>query len=408
MSEKKIDIKISELFNPKFRKIVNIQKRHLVLMGGAGSGKSFAAVQKMLFRILTEKDHKILCIRKIARTLRNSVFTLWQEVLDQFGCMDIVKINKTDMEITFPDFNSSVLFAGIDDPEKIKSIQGITSVFIEEATELTEADCDQINLRMRGKTKTYFQIIYAFNPISVNHWLRKRFFLKKIKDVHTLKTTYRDNKHLDDNYKQVLQKLKDRDIYRHQVYCEGQWGELSGQIFTNWTIEDLSEYKFDLYYFGLDLGFNSPSALIKAAVKDETIYILDEFYEKQASLGRLAEVIKEMAGGELIMVDSAEPRSIDQLRQYGINCVGAKKGPDSIRNGIKWIQERKMIVHNECQNAINELQQYHWLTLKDGQETERPAEGDDHLIDALRYSLENRIKQCVIPWPTFSAAELGF
>lgn len=194
-----------------------------MLLGGSGSGKSVFAAQKCIFRALTEK-HRILVIRKVGDTLKDSVFSLVTGLLGQYGILPLCEVNKTEKTIRLPN-GSEILMKGLDDPEKIKSIAGITSMWIEEATELKEDDFDQLDLRLRGETGSYKQIILTFNPISEQHWLKKRFFDGEPEKTTALKTTYLDNSFLDEEYKEVLElKAKTNPNY-YRIYKLGEWGK---------------------------------------------------------------------------------------------------------------------------------------------------------------------------------------
>lgn len=175
----KIDLTaLPELTNDIYYPLYKDTSRYLVLYGGAGSGKSVFAAQKILVRMLTEQPHRFLVARKVARTLRFSVFSLFQDMIAQWELTPLFKVNKSDMTITCINGNQ-ILFAGLDDPEKLKSIAGITGIWIEEASELEQKDFQQLDLRLRGPTKYYKQIILTFNPISALHWLKKVFLISR-------------------------------------------------------------------------------------------------------------------------------------------------------------------------------------------------------------------------------------
>ncbi len=218
--------------NDTFMPLYAVTDRHLVLVGGAGSGKSIFAGRKILERITSEKGHRILVCRKIARTLRESCFRQLVEQIRLHYDYNAFKINRTDMLITYLPNNSQILFAGLDDVEKLKSIYHVTGIWIEEGSELAENDYNQLNIRLRGKTAHYKQMITTFNPVDINHWLKRRFFNECIEDVTTHKSTYRDNRFLDAEQKKVLESFKDTDPYYYQVYCLGEWGVYGKTIFS--------------------------------------------------------------------------------------------------------------------------------------------------------------------------------
>ena len=212
------------------------QHRYLVLKGGAGSGKSIAAVQKIILRITTERKHRILCVRKVATTLRNSIYQLFIDKFIEYGIYSEFTINKSEMRFTHQPTGNEIILHGMDDQEKIKSIAGITSVWCEEATELDEIDFNQLELRVRGETSNYKQFIISFNPISEMHWLKKRFFDTPDSDTFILNTTYKDNVFLDEDYiKHLTERVKsNQNLYK--VYVLGEWGKVDfgGEFLKCW------------------------------------------------------------------------------------------------------------------------------------------------------------------------------
>ena len=212
------------LINDTYLPYVENKDRYLVLYGSAGSGKSVFAAQKLIIRLTTELHHRFLVVRKVANTIRSSAFQLILDVIAEFGIREHFTVNKTEMKITYTRNGNEIWFGGLDDVEKLKSITGITSVWIEEATELKADDFDQIDLRLRGETPHYKQIILSFNPIDERHWLKERFFDNDVDGCSILKTTYRDNEFLDEEYKRTLElKAKVNPNY-YRIYVLGQWG----------------------------------------------------------------------------------------------------------------------------------------------------------------------------------------
>lgn len=404
---KKIDLNLKEKFNEVYIPLLDNKNRFLFLQGSAGSGKSFFAVSKLLYRCIVEKNHKFCIARKVQRTIRHSVFALFTEILSDWGLYNLANINKTDLTITLPDFNSELIFIGIDDPEKLKSLQGITGFYIEEITELTLDDLLQINLRLRGKFNNYFQILSSFNPINSSHWIKTEYFDIPDDNTYFFKTTYNDNRFIDDNYKTQLESFKEKNEYYYQVYSLGEWALPSDLVFTNWKIEDLSEYRFDYLYFGLDFGYSEATAIIKVAFKNDTVFILDEIKEKKLGYEEIANKLRLFAGNRTIYCDCAEPRGISELRNFGCDARAVKKGADSLIHGIEWIKIKKMIINKTCIEFIKEIQSYSYGKDKNGIMDKTPIDFNQHLIDSLRYSLENIMLRRVIRQPSFSASSIG-
>lgn len=217
--------------NETFLELFNDESRYLVLKGGGGSGKSIFAGRKILERCTSETDHRFLVCRKVGRTIRESCFTQLVGQIAEHYPEEPVDINRGDMRIKFPRTNSEILFSGLDDVEKLKSIYNITGIWIEEASELLEGDFNQLDIRLRGETKYYKQIIISFNPISILHWLKLRFFDRQVENATVHESTYKDNRFLDDAAKKVLEDFKDTDEYYYSVYCLGNWGITGKTVF---------------------------------------------------------------------------------------------------------------------------------------------------------------------------------
>lgn len=229
--------------NEKYIPLYKNQSRYLVLMGGGGSGKSIFAGRKILHRTVSETGHRFLVVRKVARTLRESCF---KQLIGQISAhyeYSEWSINKTDMTIKYKNGNE-ILFAGLDDVEKLKSIYNITGIWIEESSEIEPTDFRQLDIRLRGETKNYKQIIFSFNPVDINHWLKKEFFDTQKQDSTSVHSTYKDNRFLDDEAIKVLESFKETDPYYYTVYCLGQWGVLGQSIFDkNKVSQRLSEVR---------------------------------------------------------------------------------------------------------------------------------------------------------------------
>lgn len=214
------EIKVNEVYLPAF----SFNERYLILYGGSGSGKSVFASQKIITRTVGESKHRFLVIRKVANTLRSSVYQLLLDQLSEYGLRHEFEINKTEMRFTHLPTGNEILLCGLDDVERLKSITGITGIWIEEATDLTEDDFDQVDLRLRGETINYKQIILTFNPIDESHWLKKRFFDTKIDNSFVTKTTFKDNHFIDDEYRKVLENKASVSPNLYRIYYLGEWG----------------------------------------------------------------------------------------------------------------------------------------------------------------------------------------
>lgn len=324
--------------------------------------------------------------------------------ISSMGLKQYFSVNKSDMIITCNMNDKQILFAGLDDAEKIKSItpqNGVLErIFIEEATEIKRDAYMQLKKRLRGRSQKSKHIYMAFNPIIRSHWLYKDFFggWQDSKNVYEdddkliVKTTYKDNMFLTNEDRKLLE--DETDPYFYNVYSLGNWGVLGNVIFRNWHVEDLSDRipQFDNIYCGMDFGYSSdPNALIKIHYDSarDTLYVFDEWYQAGMSDRELLDVSKEMFGNEYVTCDSAEPKTIDYLAMNGINSIPSAKGKDSINRGIRWLQSKTIIIDVRCQNFKNEMEQYHWREDKNGIAMAKPVDANNHLIDALRYATES-------------------
>ncbi len=376
-------------FIPKFLPFIEqANNRFQVIYGGAGSGKSYSIAQKLLIYILTQNNCKILCIRKVARTLRHSMFAIFKHIIGEWQLTEYFKINKSDMVISCVLNDSVLIFQGLDDVEKIKSIHGINHIWIEEASEISEDDLKQLNLRLRGKTKIRRQIILSFNPISELHWLKSYFFDNKVPDLYVLHSTYKDNQFLDEEYKAEIEHLCNIDENFYRIYALGEWGVLEGLIYKAWNICDRPE-RWDEIGYGLDFGYSSnQAALVRIySVGEREKYIEELIYETGLTNQDLVERFQKIGVNkrDVIIADSAEPKSIAEIKKFGYNIHPCKKGPDSILYGINQVKAQNMHIIYGSQNVINENITYSWKKDKDGKYLPVPVKFKDHLVDAIRY-----------------------
>lgn len=238
------------------------------------------------------------------------------------------------------------------------------------------------------------------NPWNEHHWIKKRFFDVKDNDILAMTTNYMCNEWLDEADKKVFERMKKNNPRRYQVAGLGNWGIVDGLVYENWK-----EEKFDLNTirnldsaFGLDFGYtNDPTALFCGAIdlKNKKIYVYDEIYQKGMSNKAIYDEINKMGySKEKITADSAEPKSIDELKGLGLRHItGALKGKDSINNGIQFIQDFEIIIHPRCVNFITEISNYTWDEDKFGNKINRPIDDFNHLMDAMRYAVERYINQ---------------
>lgn len=282
------EIRLLETTNAHFFKLYLDNSRYLVLRGGGGSGKSIFAGRKVLERIAEPKAHKFLVVRKVARTLRESCFAqLQMQIATHFKAADF-KINKTDMSIAHKNGNV-ILFSGLDDAEKLKSIYGITDIWIEEATELLEEDFNQLDIRCRERPSDYNQIMLTFNPTSILHWLKKRFFDNTPENCTLHNSTYQNNRFLTSQAIEVLKAFKDTDPYYYSVYCLNEWGITGKTIFDakliGQRLQEVPKYKTVRFTYSLSTNVHTKMPVIGdiALIEDKRgfIRLYEEAQEKE-------------------------------------------------------------------------------------------------------------------------------
>jgi phage terminase large subunit len=386
---KKIEIGFDyEQINPAFKPSLDYSGRYLVLYGGAGSGKSYFAAQKILFRFIFENNHKILLVRKIARTIRNSQFALLKSIIYDSGIGKEFRIKNSDLTIESRFNNNVIITAGVDDREKLKSINGITSVWIEEATELDKKDFLQIDLRLRNKTPNYKQILLTFNPVDANHWLNTT----SLDGARILKTTYKDNPFLDPEYLKMIDGLKEQDSDYYDIYGLGNWGTLKNIIYKPFEITNRYPAEPDEVIYGLDFGYNNPTALIKVMIKDSDYYLTELIYETRLTNSELTERMKKIIQNksDYIYCDSAEPGRIQELRKTGFNVFPASK---IVRDGIDFTKSVKIFSRKENSNINKEVLSYSYKTDKSGNVLDEPVKFNDHCMDAVRYAVYTHAKE---------------
>lgn len=402
-----------QIFNDAYLPhLFDYSPRYECYYGGAGSGKSHFIGQKLVLKALKSK-RKILIIRKVGNTSKDSTFQMIKDTLQFFKIYDQCKVNKTDLTIEL--MNGSIfIFKGLDDPEKIKSIAGITDIWVEECTECTLDDISQLDLRLRAKVDN-LQMYFSFNPVSKDNWVYKYFHRDAPEttpdNMFVLKTTYEDNKFLPQSYIDSLMAMKDSNPIYYKIYVEGDFATLDKLIFAYEVKEFDWREVSGVACFGLDFGYiNDPSAFtaFKVDVDKREIHIFDEVYKKGLRNNEIAgEIIAKGYSKEIIIADCQEQKSIDELKSdYGLKRIKRSvKGKGSILQGIQYIQQFKIYVHPSCENHIMEFSNYSWKKNKQtGEYTNEPSEKYNHLMDALRYGIQQVRKGKV---KTLNKAVLG-
>lgn len=397
-------VSLQQLIGKGYADFWNCKLRYRVVKGSRRSKKSTTMAIWAIANIMKYPESNLLVVRKTYRTLKDSCFTQLKWAIKRLGVEQWWDAKESPLEMTYKPTGQKIYFRGLDDPLKITSIAvevGVLSwMWIEEAYEITkEEDFDTLAESMLGDCPDglFKQITLTFNPWNEKTWIKKRFFDTSSENTLALTTNYTCNEWLSKEDIKVFEEMKKRNPRRYNVAGLGEWGITEGLIYENFKEQEfkLEDVKNCKSAFGLDFGYtNDPSAFFVGFVdlQEKKLYVWDEMYERGLSNKKIFEKITSMGySKDRITGDSAEPKSIDELKTLGLRISGAKKGKDSILNGIQWIQDLEIIVHPRCVNFITEISNYTWDTDKFGNKLNRPIDDFNHLMDAMRYGLEQYI-----------------
>ena len=412
------EVSLKDIVGKGYKEFWNTKKRYVVCKGSRASKKSKTAALWHIVHIMQHPGANALVIRKTERTLRDSCYADLKWAINRLGVDSYWKATLSPLELVYLPTKQRIIFRGLDDPLKLTSIStecgSICFVLIEEAYEITkEEDFDFIDESIRGELQDglWKRITIILNPWSDSHWIKKRFFDNPDDDVLAMTTTYKINEFLDEADIKLFEKMKINNPRRYKTAALGEWGISEGLIYENFIEKwfDINEIKnmtnskegfkekSSSFCFGLDFGYvNDATALFCGIIfeQEKLLYVFDELYEKNLSNEKIAEKIFKMGySKEKIIADSAEPKSIDRLYDLGIRGIkAARKGKDSIMNGIDYLQDFKIIVHPICVNFLLEIQNYAWQTDKNGKQINKPIDDFNHLMDAMRYATEDFAK----------------
>ena len=384
--------------------------RYRVCKGSRASKKSKTTALNFITRMMEYEGSNLLVVRKTYRTLKDSCFTELKWAIHRLGVDHWWQIKESPLEMTYVPTGQKIYFRGLDDPLKVTSITvdigQLCWMWIEEAYEVTkESDFDMLDESIRGASEygLFKQITLTFNPWNERHWIKRRFFnAEDDPDILAITTNYMCNEWLDPADLKVFERMKRDNPRRYRVAGLGDWGIVDGLIFENWEekefdLEEVKRIQGIQTAFGMDFGYtNDPSTLFCGMVdmKGKQIFVFDEMYKKGMSNEAIfAEITNMGYVKERITADSAEPKSIARLRDLGMYRIRpARKGKDSIRNGIDFLQDFKIIVHPRCVNFITEISNYTWDKDKFDNTLNKPIDDFNHLMDAMRYAVEGMIR----------------
>ena len=404
-------IYLPDIVGGGYRDYWNFKGRFRICKGSRASKKSKTTALNFIVRIMKYKEANLLVVRKTYATLKDSCFTELMWAIETLGVSKYFDIKLSPLEITYLPTNQKIYFRGLDDPLKITSITVLKGVlcwlWIEEAYEIDkEEDFEILQESIRGVVPNglFKQITLTFNPWNEKHWIKKRFFdCEKDEDILAITTNYLINEWLDKSDMKMFEDMKKNNPRRYQVAGLGEWGVSDGLVYENFyemdfNIEDISIKEGVVSIFGLDFGYtNDPTALFCGLVdtKLKEIYVFDELYKKALTNFKIYEEILKLGyNKEVIVADSAEPKSIEELRELGLERIRpAKKGKDSLNNGIQFIQDFKIIIHPRCKNFLNEICNYTWCKDNRGRSINTPIDDFNHLLDAMRYAVQSINRQ---------------
>lgn len=407
---------INVKMNSCFKEVDRSKKRYIVMKGSAGSGKSVDSAQHYILRLMKDKGRNLVAMRKSDITNRDSTFAeLTGALYKMFGDKydKYWQVNKSPLMLTFKPNGNQIIFRGMNDDrqrEKLKSITfprgKLTDVWLEEATEFTQADLEIIDDRLRGELPEgqFYQIRMTFNPVNKSHWIKKVFFDRRDPDVLTHSSTYLQNRFIDEAYHRRMERRKEVDPEGYQIYGLGEWGEIGGLILHNWDVADISLNlnDYDDVAIGQDFGFNHANAILLLGIKDDDIYILNEVYCFEKDTSEIIPLAQEadIPMNKEMWCDSAEPDRIKMWKEAGYRAKPVDKGGSqgSVKAQIDWLKgvvskskavKRKIHVHPQCVNTIKELQQWKWKhDEKTNTYLDEPVPFQDDAMAALRYGIE--------------------
>ncbi|MBY2243339.1 PBSX family phage terminase large subunit [Clostridioides difficile] len=399
-------------FNPAFKGANFTKKRYRAMKGSAGSGKSVNVAQDYILKLGDKKYQgaNLLVVRKSEATHKYSTYAELTGAINRIYGKQADKYWKTTLnplEIKSKVTGNSIIFRGVNDAkqrEKLKSINfskgKLTWVWCEEATELMESDIDILDDRLRGiltNPNLYYQMTFTFNPVSATHWIKRKYFDYKNDDIFTHHSTYLQNRFIDEAYYRRMQMRKEQDPEGYKVYGLGEWGETGGAILKNYVIHEFpTEFEyFDNMRLSQDFGFNHANAILRIGFKDGELYICNEIYVHEMDTSEIIRIAnsKGLEKNLFMYCDSAEPDRIKMWKSAGYKAKGVKKGPGSVKAQIDYLKQLRIHVHPSCSNTIKEIQQWKWKQdERTGLYLDEPVEFMDDAMAALRYSIDNKLK----------------
>lgn len=391
--------------NKVFKEFNRTKCRYRLAKGSAGSGKSVDIATDFIMK-LSDKKYKganLLCVRQTEASHENSTFAELVNAVNRLGLSRFWTWTLKPLKMTCLATGNSIIFRGFNDErarERVKSINFTSGklvwIWIEEATELREEDCDILDDRLRGRLENpnlYYQMTFSFNPVSAQHWIKRKYWDYESEDIFKCHSTYLDNRFVDDSYHKRMMMRKEQDPDGYMVYGLGEWGELGGLILSNYTIEKLSKdfSDYDSVHYAQDFGYNHADCILEVGFKDDEIYIIRELYVHEKDTEEIIQLANNMGFDrrKTMYCDSAEPDRIKMWQKAGYRASGVKKEQGSVKAQIDYLKQHKIHIDGSCVNTIKEIGQWKWQKDKtSGLYIDAPVDFMDDAMAALRYCIE--------------------
>jgi phage terminase large subunit len=382
--------------------------RYIILMGGRGGGRSTVASQYALAKLRASEYYRCAIMRYILGDIRNSIYREITDRAEENGILEQLEINSSTMSIKYK--ANSINAVGFrksssDQRSKLKSLASYNCVIIEEGDEIPEEDFMQLDDSLRT-IKGDITIIILLNPPAKNHWIIQRWMHLTESEQkgfynYRLKDGVKDAILINTNYKDNIVNIAPQSVTQYEAYRETKpthyWNMVRGlvpetvigKIYNNWAFIDEIPFEARLERYGLDFGYSNDPTAIVGIYNYNGSFIIDEvLYMKGLSNKQIADTLNNLPQA-LVIADSAEPKSIDEITSYGVNIIGSQKGQGSVNQGIQYVQDQKISITSKSKNGIKEYENYAWKIDKDGNVLNVPAIGWNHFCDAVRYGMES-------------------
>ena len=392
-------------FNSVFKEFNQTKCRYRLAKGSAGSGKSVDIAMDYILKLSDQKykGANLLVVRQTEASHKDSTFAELIGAINRMGLQAFWSYTTTPLSLTCKATGNGIIFRGFNDMrarDRVRSItfpQGkLTWIWCEEATELQESDIDILDDRIRGELdnpELYYQMTFSFNPVSAQHWIKRKYWDYASEDIFKCHSTYLDNRFIDEAYHKRMLMRKEQDPDGYRIYGLGEWGETGGLILHNYVIESV-EQEFDRYddiLYSQDFGFNHANCILEVGFKDGEIYILRELYVFEKDTDEIIQLAEGVGFDKrkIMYCDSAEPDRIKMWQKAGYRARAVVKGAGSVKAQIDYLKQHKIHIDGSCINTIKEIQQWKWQKdSKSGQYIDEPVNIFDDAMAALRYCIE--------------------